>query len=73
MPRTAAQSPQLAVLANRLKDRLGNDRLARQALATVKARAPDEQLALAFLTKLTENSAAALKDVLRDRAARRPT
>src|ERR1700735_4655237 len=69
MPRKAAQSPQLAVLAKRLKDRLGNDRLAQTALAAVKDRAPDDQLALAFLTKLAENSASALKDVLRDRAA----
>src|SRR5271168_2093918 len=69
MPRTAAQSPQLAVLAQRLKDRLGNDRLADSALAAVKHRAPDDQLALAFLTKLAENSAAALKEVLRDRDA----
>src|SRR5271166_5790333 len=69
MPRKAAQSPQLAVLAKRLKDRLGNARLAQNALAAVEERAPDEQLALAFLTKLAENSAAALKDVMRDRAA----
>ena len=69
MPRTATQSPQLAVLAKRLKDRLGNARLAQQALAAVKERSPDDQLALAFLTKLAENSAAALKDVLRDREA----
>src|SRR5271156_4306842 len=69
MPRKAAQSPQLAVLAARLKGRLGNERLAQSALAAVKERAPDEQLALAFLTKLAENSAAALKSVLRDRTA----
>ncbi len=69
MPRKEAQSPQLAVLAQRLRDRLGNDRLAEQALAAVEERAPDEQLALAFLTKLAEDSAAALKRVLRDRAA----
>ncbi|MGB8413056.1 MAG: bifunctional [glutamate--ammonia ligase]-adenylyl-L-tyrosine phosphorylase/[glutamate--ammonia-ligase] adenylyltransferase [Candidatus Binatus sp.] len=69
MPRKAAQSPQFAVLAKRLKDRLGNDRLAQQALAAVEERAPDDQLALAFLLKLAEDSAAALKDVLRDRAA----
>ena len=69
MARTAAQSPQLNVLAKRLSDRLGNERLAQSALALVKARAPDDQLALAFLTKLAENSAAALKDILRDRAA----
>ena len=69
MPRNVAQSPQLAVLAQRLKDRLGNDRLARQALSAIAERAPDEQLALAFLLKLAEDSAAALKGVLRDRAA----
>ncbi len=67
MPRAAMQSPQLAVLANRLKDRLGNARLALQALGAVKDRAPDDQLALAFLTKLAENSSAGLKSVLRDR------
>ena len=69
MPRKDAQSPQLEVLAKRLKDRLGNDRLAQQALAAVKERAPDDQLALAFLLKLAEDSAAALTGVLRDRAA----
>jgi glutamate-ammonia-ligase adenylyltransferase len=69
MPRTASQSPQLAVLARRLRDRLGDERLAQTALDAVKARAPDDQLALAFLTRLAENSAAALNDVLRDRAA----
>jgi len=69
MPRKAAQSSQLAVLAARLKGRLGNERLAQSALAAVKERAPDEQLALAFLTKLAENSATALKSVLRDRTA----
>ncbi len=70
MPRTAAQrSPQRAVLTERLKERLGNDRLAQQAIAAVKDRAPDDQLALAFLLKLAENSGAELKDVLRDRAA----
>src|ERR1700689_5192251 len=69
MPRTATQSPQLAVLAQRLRDRLGNERLARTALAAVKDRAPDDQLALAFLTKLAEIPAVALKNVLRDRAA----
>src|SRR5258708_21763095 len=67
MQRAATQSPQLAVLAKRLKDRLGNARLAQNALAAVKDRAPDDQLALAFLTKLAENSAAVLKSVLRDR------
>src|SRR5260370_16872834 len=69
MPRKAGQSPQPDAPAKGLKDRLGNDRLAQKALAAVKDRAPDDQLALAFLTKLAENSATALKDVLRDRAA----
>src|SRR5260221_14467672 len=69
MPRRAAQSPHLAVLAKRLRDRLGNDRLTQSALAAVRDRAPDDQLALAFLTKLAENSADVLKDVLRDRGA----
>src|SRR5271155_5234601 len=69
MARTAAQSSQLGVLANRLRDRLGSARLAQNALATVKARGPYVPLALAFLTKLAENSAVALKDILRDRAA----
>jgi glutamate-ammonia-ligase adenylyltransferase len=69
MTRRLAQSPQLAVLSRGLKERLGNERLAQQALAAVRDRAPDEQLALAFLTKLADNSAAALKGVLRDRDA----
>src|SRR6202158_1150021 len=69
MPRKGAQSPQLTVLADRLKRRLGNIRLAEQALAAVTRRAPDERLALAFLLKLAEDSATELKNVLRDRAA----
>src|SRR5271168_2734644 len=66
MPRRSAHS---SVLADRLKRRLGNLRLAEHALAAVTAGAPDEQLALAFLLKLAEDSAAALKSVLRDRPA----
>ncbi|HYK65250.1 MAG TPA: hypothetical protein VEY94_09900, partial [Patescibacteria group bacterium] len=69
MPRRLAQSPQLAALGRRLKERLGNERLAQQALAAVRDRAPDEQLALAFLTKLADNSTAELKGLLRDREA----
>jgi glutamate-ammonia-ligase adenylyltransferase len=69
MPPKASQSPQFAVLAERLKDRLGNERLAQQAIAAVEERAPDDQLALAFLLKLAEDSAAVLKGVLGDRAA----
>ena len=69
MPRKGAQSSQLTVLADRLKRRLGNQRLAEQALAAVTKRAPDERLALAFLLKLAEDSPTALKNVLRDRAA----
>jgi glutamate-ammonia-ligase adenylyltransferase len=69
MARRSAQSSQLTVLADRLKRRLGNVRLAEQALATVTNRAPDERLALAFLLKLAEDSAGALKSLLRDRAA----
>src|ERR1700687_577640 len=69
MPRKGAQSSQLMVLADRLKRRLGNQRLAEQALGAVTKRAPDERLALAFLLKLAEDSATALKKVLRDRAA----
>jgi len=42
MPRKAAQSPQLAVLAARLEERLGKDRLAQNALADVKHRPPDD-------------------------------
>ena len=69
MPRRPAQSSHLGVLVKRLRDRLGNERLAQQALAAVRDRAPDEQLAMAFLTKLAENSADALKEVLHDRDA----
>ncbi|HWN57818.1 MAG TPA: hypothetical protein VNO74_06940, partial [Methylomirabilota bacterium] len=69
MPRKGAQSSQLTVLGDRLKRRLGNQRLAEQALAAVTKRAPDDRLALAFLLKLAEDSAAELKNVLRDRAA----
>ncbi|MDO8430871.1 MAG: bifunctional [glutamate--ammonia ligase]-adenylyl-L-tyrosine phosphorylase/[glutamate--ammonia-ligase] adenylyltransferase [Candidatus Binatus sp.] len=57
------------MLADRLKRRLGNQRLAEQALRTIAARAPDERLAMAFLLKLAEDSSGALKNVLRDRAA----
>src|SRR5258708_24331373 len=66
MQRAATQSPQLAVLGKRLKDRLGNARLAQQAIAAVKDRAPDDQLALAFLTKLAENSPNPRKDLRPD-------
>jgi glutamate-ammonia-ligase adenylyltransferase len=69
MPRKRAASSELAVLADRLKHRLSNLRLAERALREVAARAPDERLALAFLLKLAEDSPAALKQVLRDRAA----
>src|SRR6266481_1246800 len=69
MPRKGAQSSQLTVLGDRLKRRLGNQRLAEQALAAVTKRAPDERLALAFLLKLAEDSPTALKNVLRDRVA----
>jgi len=69
MPRRSAQPRPLAVLASRLKDRLGNDRLAQQALTAIEDRAPDDQLALAFLLKLAEESADALKNVLRAHAA----
>src|SRR3981081_4664706 len=69
MPHRRAQSSQLAALGDRLKRRLGNQRLAEQALVAVTKRAPDERLALAFLLKLAEDSPTALKNVLRDRAA----
>ncbi len=69
MQRRSVQSSELTVLADRLKRRLGNFRLAEQALAAVTRRAPDERLALAFLLKLAEDSARELKSVLRDRAA----
>ncbi len=57
------------MLADRLKRRLGNQRLAEQALRAITTRAPDERLAIAFLLKLAEDSADALKNILRDRAA----
>src|SRR5258708_4076381 len=69
MPRRSARSSELTGLADRLKRRRGKVRLAEHALASVTTRAPDEQLALAFLLKLAEDSADALKSVLRDRAA----
>ena len=69
MPRRAARSFGVTVLADRLKRRLGNVRLAEHSLAAVTTRAPDEQLAVAFLLKLAEDSPDALKSVLRDRAA----
>jgi [glutamine synthetase] adenylyltransferase / [glutamine synthetase]-adenylyl-L-tyrosine phosphorylase len=68
MPRRSAQSSP-TVLADRLKRRLGDLRLAEHALAAVTSGAPDEQLALAFLLKLAEDSAEALKRVLDDPAA----
>ena len=69
MPRKSASSSELTVLADRLKVRLGNQRLAEQALRAIATRAPDERLAMAFLLKLTEDSADTLKNVLRDRDA----
>jgi [glutamine synthetase] adenylyltransferase / [glutamine synthetase]-adenylyl-L-tyrosine phosphorylase len=69
MPRKTASSSELTGLAERLKRRLGNQRLAEQALRTITTHAPDERLAMAFLLKLAEDSTDALKDVLRNRAA----
>jgi glutamate-ammonia-ligase adenylyltransferase len=69
MARRSAQLPRHEVLGKQLRDQLGSERLAQQALAAVRDRAPDEQLAMAFLTKLAENSADALKEVLQDRDA----
>ncbi len=69
MPRKRAASSELGVLADRLKHRLHNIRLAERALRDVAERAPDERLALAFLLKLAEDSAPALKRILRDREA----
>lgn len=69
MPRKSASRSELALLADRLKLRLGNQRLASQALRAITLRAPDERLALAFLLKLAEQSPESLKRILRDRAA----
>src|SRR5258706_7059429 len=69
MPRGTGSTSELTVLAERLQRRLGNQRLASQALRTIATHAPDERFAMAFILKLAEDSTDALKSVLRNRAA----
>jgi [glutamine synthetase] adenylyltransferase / [glutamine synthetase]-adenylyl-L-tyrosine phosphorylase len=64
----AALGPELNVLAERLGSRLGNPRAAAFASRLVLERAPDEQLALAFLLKLAEQSPMPLARALADRS-----
>src|SRR6266849_1353322 len=59
---------ELSVLASRVAKRLGDSAAASSALKLVRERAPDERLALAFLLKLVEQSAASLRAVLADPA-----
>jgi glutamate-ammonia-ligase adenylyltransferase len=54
----------LIPLADRLAQRLGDERMAGLAARVVAERAPDERLALAFLLKLAEQSAPKLRSVL---------
>ena len=69
MPPAAIESfaPELRGLAARFSDSLGDPNVAESTLALVRERAPDERLALAFLLKLAEQSAATLAGALRDR------
>ncbi|HUO05876.1 MAG TPA: bifunctional [glutamate--ammonia ligase]-adenylyl-L-tyrosine phosphorylase/[glutamate--ammonia-ligase] adenylyltransferase [Candidatus Binataceae bacterium] len=69
MPSRRAAPPELEGLAKRLHDRLGDRGLAVRAIATVKDRAPDEQLALAFLLKFADDFNDLLRRVLADPAA----
>jgi glutamate-ammonia-ligase adenylyltransferase len=67
MPQAAIESfvRGLRGLADRFVDRLGDPALAASTLALVREHAPDERLALAFLLKLAEQSAAQLTEALR--------
>ncbi len=64
MPQAAIESfvRGLRGLADRFVDRLGDPALAASTLALVREHAPDERLALAFLLKLAEQSAAQLAE-----------
>jgi [glutamine synthetase] adenylyltransferase / [glutamine synthetase]-adenylyl-L-tyrosine phosphorylase len=56
----------LTPLAESLERGLGSHELAETALRLVRERAPDEQLALAFLARLVEQSPVPVVEVLRD-------
>jgi glutamate-ammonia-ligase adenylyltransferase len=60
--------PAVRGLARRLARLLGEQALATETLRRVRERAPDEQLAIAFLLRLGELSASRLREVLRDNA-----
>jgi [glutamine synthetase] adenylyltransferase / [glutamine synthetase]-adenylyl-L-tyrosine phosphorylase len=68
MPRTALASD-LATLADRFKDAIGNRRIADRMLAAIAAAAPDERLALAFSLRLAGDFPDDLRAVLAERAA----
>jgi [glutamine synthetase] adenylyltransferase / [glutamine synthetase]-adenylyl-L-tyrosine phosphorylase len=53
-------------LAERLAELIANEQVARRALASIRERAPDERLALAFMLKLAEQSPIELALALRD-------
>jgi [glutamine synthetase] adenylyltransferase / [glutamine synthetase]-adenylyl-L-tyrosine phosphorylase len=70
MEQTQFEEP-LRGLAERVGQRLGDHALAAATLQSVREHAPDEQLALAFLLQLGENSCEVLGAALRDEARRR--
>ncbi len=68
MPQAAIESlaPELRGLAARFAEVLDDPAASRAALALVRERAPDERLALAYLLKIAEQSAATLAAALRE-------
>ena len=70
MEQTQFEEP-LRGLAERVGQRLGDHALAAATLQSVREQAPDEQLALAFLLQLGEDSREVLGAALRDEARRR--
>jgi [glutamine synthetase] adenylyltransferase / [glutamine synthetase]-adenylyl-L-tyrosine phosphorylase len=65
----AALASDLAALADRFKDAVGNRRVADRMLAAIAAVAPDERLALAFLLRLAGEFPEDLRAILSDRSA----
>ncbi len=65
----AALASDLAALADRFKDAIGNRRVADRMLAAIAVVAPDERLALAFSLRLADDYADDLRAILADRAA----
>jgi [glutamine synthetase] adenylyltransferase / [glutamine synthetase]-adenylyl-L-tyrosine phosphorylase len=65
----AALASDLAALADRFKDAIGNRRVADRMLSAIASAAPDERLALAFSLRLAGDFLQDLRAILADRAA----